>query len=378
MTGGVDSNASNIAEGEGDKTMAGSSFRVGENETADTGNFTCIEADENSAGKEIFECNYCNEKFDSVAKTRKHINAKHRYLKHKTTVSSVVKRKTPDQEAEEKESSKKKKVEEEVSTELDVFSDTMLKEWQTDPLATSTQFEKEDDDDDMEETMDETIMKGDEGRDELVQKLEAVQVRAAKMETKLVEKEEKELEDAAIIKSLEAVKETLEQKVKEKEKKEMEFQTAFMNLKKKISILEKENGEGDGSKDKAKMKKLAAEIKAKQKANDDLQEQLNQMTLKAGEETNRRVCMEVELTRSNQTVDRLLKIQEKDKNSSNGSNNKEKEKEKETICRDWLKPTGCRYGSGCRWLHRSHDKPPCYDDPFKLTPVVALLGRLIS
>ena len=131
----------------------------------------------------------------------------------------------------------------------------------------------------------------------------------------------------------------------------MEFQTAFMNLKKKISSLEKENGEGDGSKDKAKMKKLAAEIKAKQKANDDLQEQLNQMTLKAGEETNRRVCMEVELTMSNQTVDRLLKIQEKDKNSSNGSNNKEKEKEKETICRDWLKPTGCMYGSGCRWLH---------------------------
>ena len=88
----------------------GTSFRVGENETPDTSNFKCIEADENSSGKEVFQCNYCKEKFDNVAKTRKHINAKHRYIKSKITVSSVVKRKTPDQEAEEKEANKKKKI----------------------------------------------------------------------------------------------------------------------------------------------------------------------------------------------------------------------------------------------------------------------------
>ena len=95
----------------------------------------------------------------------------------------MVKRKTPDQEAEE--ANKKKKMEKEVVTELDVFSDTMLKEWQTDPLATSTQEEKEDDDKDMEDSLNETNIKGDEGREELIKKLEAVQVRAAKMETKL-------------------------------------------------------------------------------------------------------------------------------------------------------------------------------------------------
>ena len=119
-----------------------------------------------------------------------------------------------------------------------------------------------------------------------------------------------------------------------------------MNLKKKITILENVKGEGDGSREKAKIKKLTNEAKAKQKANDDLQEQLKEMTLKAAEETKRRVSTEVELTRSEQRVDRLLKIQEKEKSSSIN-----KEKEKDTVCRDWLKPTGCRYGSGCRWLH---------------------------
>ena len=245
----------------------------------------------------------------------------------------MVKRKTPDQEAEE--ANKKKKMEKEVVTELDVFSDTMLKEWQTDPLATSTQEEKEDDDKDMEDSLNETNIKGDEGREELIKKLEAVQVRAAKMETKLEEKEEKEQEDAAIIKSLEAAKETLEKIVKAKEEKENEFKTAFMNLKKKITILENVKGEGDGSREKAKIKKLTNEAKAKQKANDDLQEQLKEMTLKAAEETKRRVLTEVELTRSEQRVDRLLKIQEKEKSSSIN-----KEKEKDTVCRDWLKPTG--------------------------------------
>ena len=192
--------------------------------------------------------------------------------------------------------------------------------------------------------MDETIIKGDEGREELIKKLEAVQIRAAKMETKLVEKEEKEQEDAVIIRSLEAAKETLEKKVQAKEEKENEFKTAFMNLKKKITSLENEKEEGDGSREKAKMKKLTNEAKAKQKANDDLQEQLKQMTLKAAEETKRRVSVEVELTRSKQNVDRLLKIQEKEKSSSNN-------KDRDTVCRDWLKPTGCRYGAGCRWLH---------------------------
>ena len=182
MTGGADSSVG--AEGDGDKTIMGTSFRVGENETPDTGNFSCIEAEENLTGKEIFQCNYCKEKYDNVAKTRKHINAKHRYIKSRISVSSVVKRKMPDQEVEEKDNNKKKKVEEEVATELDVFLDTMLKEWQTDPLATSTQ--KDDDEDDLEETMEETIIKGVEGREELVQKLEAVQVKAAMLETKLV------------------------------------------------------------------------------------------------------------------------------------------------------------------------------------------------
>ena len=113
MTGGVDNNAR--AEGEEDKTIMGTSIRVGENETPDTDNFTCIEADEDSSGKEIFQCNYCKKKFDNVATTRKHINTKHRYIKSKITASSVVKRKTPDQEAEDKEANKKKKVEEVVN-----------------------------------------------------------------------------------------------------------------------------------------------------------------------------------------------------------------------------------------------------------------------
>ena len=61
--------------------------------------------------------------------------------------------------------------------------------------------------------MNESIIKGHEGREELVQNIEAVQVKAAKMEKKLMEKEEIEREDAAIRRSLVGAKETLEKKV---------------------------------------------------------------------------------------------------------------------------------------------------------------------
>ena len=74
-----------------------------------------------------------------------------------------------------------------------------------------------------------------------------------------------------------------------------------------------DNGDNDSDDEKDEMKKLKDDLKAKEKDNKDLKKKLESMTLKAANEYNKRIYLEEQIERAEETIDRLLRIQELDK-----------------------------------------------------------------
>ena len=314
-------------------------------------------------GEKVFTCEECGNNFKTEGGAKQHMAKKHRP------------RSEDENEAEDNKKSKKGEENETSFNEID------LNVWDDGEDITQSQlpsleealkkYDKEETDTEEDEKVNENKSEEPvtEAKEDIEQK---AKLESAMERIKYLEDENNEMK--AKVESLEksvdvkddliyqyrGKNEVLEIEVINKDSEISKYKRVFTKMNNEIKRLTDDVKQNENTESKAKIRKLAEQLRDKEKKVVDIEKKMLEMTVKVGEESNKKVEAEnrmKSLEKNLENLSKIVEIERKNKEQQSSSNREQGEREQvrerqtRVVCRDLTKTGGCTYGSTCRFYH---------------------------